>query len=203
MSNSTRSYPHADLIWSNTVRINTPGDGSCLFHALMNAYSLNYRKATDSERKKQTAELRKRLADTLTEKYNDKLTYYDYMNNGAMKEFSKADSSYSLNDMYKALNSKEFIGYGFLHLISLIMNKDIYILNGEKMDIYATDELPLVVTGDRDSIVLYYENSHYETIGLAFSVSGNRSVDTHFSADHPFIVGLRNRIKELPSSTKS
>jgi hypothetical protein len=91
--------------------------------------------------------------------------------------------------MQQLLASNQHIGYGYMEYISDQVNKDIYILDGQRQDVYYNNELNLIK--GRKSIVLYYANQHYETVGLR-NVRG--AVETHFSPDHPFIQFLRRRL---------
>lgn len=173
----------------NLVKYHTIGDGNCLFHAICNSYFTGYHSEKIDKnhvsRTKMVQVLRQELASKLPE-------YYDKLSNGNMATFSKDVPEYTLANMQKTLNSKAYIGYGYLEYIGLVLNKDIYIIDGAKGDLYKSDDIKLYIKGNRPSIVLYYIMNHYELVGLIVDKS---SCITHFLPDHPFIKFLHERIK--------
>ena len=170
------------------VRLATLQDGSCLFHAIVSAYSINYLKCSlqgnPITHEQIVLKLRKELAVKLPLHYNN-------LNNGATNEFSKSVPEFTLDNMQKTLDSKEYIGYGYIEYIGNLLNKDIYILEDIGADLYKFDNPKLIIKGNRPSIVLYYISEHYETVGI---LNENGSIDTHFSPNHSFIKFLRSGI---------
>ena len=183
------------------VRFATPMDGNCLFHAISNSFFEPYHSESLNgkhvPRTKMVSHLRRELSDKLAEKVFpdlDSPTHYDILNGGNTSAFAEAVPEFALSYMQEQLRSNLPIGYGYMEFIGNALNKDIYILEAIRRDIYITDELPLTIHGDRRSIVLYYMNGHYELVGLE---KDDGSFDTHFSPDHSFIRFLYNRVREL------
>ena len=197
-------------IW-NLIRINTPGDGSCLFHAIENGFSIPYYQeminGEKMDRNNIVRHMRKSLATKLASKVSsdpNSKTYYELINSGNTAEFQVSDNlpeyNYSLENMQKQLASNNNIGYGYIEFISNVLNKNIYILSSTGKDIYpfGKSELANIYKKDRLSIVLYYiENEksnnldHYELIG----VMNDGVVDTHFEPDHYFIKFLYDKVQ--------
>ncbi len=125
------------------VRISTPADGSCLFHAIINACFEPYRSQKIGEETISSRELvlklRKELAELLPEKRNEKETWYSSLNNGNNEIFSQSVPEFSLANMQHELDSHQHIGYGYLELIGEVLNKDIYILNHRSKKLYISD----------------------------------------------------------------
>jgi hypothetical protein len=201
------SHSYIDINWVNgfeqwpLVRFSTPMDNNCLFHAISNSffepYHLEVLNGKHIPRIRMVMSLRKELSQKLAAKISDEPnapTHYETLNGGNTFAFSEAVPEFCLSYMQKQLESPVPIGYGYMEFIGNALNKDIYILEAVRHDIYITDELPLTIKGDRPSIVLYYINGHYELIGIQ-NVDG--TFDTHFSPDHTFIRFLYNRVREI------
>lgn len=183
------------------VRFATPMDGSCLFHAISNSFFEPYHtevlNGKHVTRVQMVSHLRKELSQKLSTKISDdpnSPTHYDILNGGNTSAFAEAVPEFALNHMQDQLRSTFPIGYGYMEFIGNALNKDIYILEAIRRDIYITDELPLTIKGDRRSVVLYYMNGHYELVGVQ---KEDGTFDTHFSPEHSLIRFLYNRVKEL------
>ena len=183
------------------VRFSTPMDGSCLFHAISNSffepYHSEHLNGKHISRAKIVSHLRKELSQKLASNISDESdspTYYDVLNGGNTSAFAEAVPEFTLSYMQDQLKSSFPIGYGYMEFIGNALDKDIYILEAIRHDIYITDELPLVIKGGRKSIVLYYMNGHYELVGIERE---DGTFDTHFSPDHSLIRFLYGRVLEL------
>lgn len=197
---------YAEIKWPKfeqwqVVRFSTPMDGNCFFHAISNAFFSPYHtetlKGKHVSRDKMVTMLRSELSRRLAEKISDDPDapiHYDILSGGNMRTFSEAVPEFSLQNMQNELASRSFIGFGYLEFIGNALDKDIYILEGQRKDIYVTDELSLTIKGNRKSIVLYYINGHYELVGIR---RDDNTFDTHFSPDHSFIQSLYSRVQEL------
>lgn len=181
-------------------RFFTPMDGNCLFHAISSSFFDPYRKETINNkhmsRTKMVSILRHELAEKLGSKISDNsdsLTHYEILNGGNMKLFSEEVPEFKLNYMKSQLDSTNPIGYGYMEFIGNSLNKDIYILSASNRGIYVTDELKYSIKGNRNSIVLYYINGHYELVGIN---NTDGTFDTHFSPNHSFIRFLYGNVKE-------
>lgn len=187
---------YKDIGWYNEfniVRFDTIGDGSCLFHAIINGFFKPYHTEEINGVKMTKGEiirtLRKELANALP-------MYYDKLNNGTTAQFANYIPEYKLEYMQKELDSFIPLGYGYLEFIGNILNKDIYILDSKTQYPYITDELSLSITGQRESIIIYYNNNgsnvgHYELVGIRNS---DDTIDTHFHHLHPFVKFLHSLI---------
>lgn len=187
----------------NLVRFATPADGSCLFHAIANAYFAPYHTETWDGRKitrnSIVRSMRKELSDKLSQKDpKTGLTYYEQLNNGNTKNFSSSVPEFSLDKMRQTLDSDGHVGYGYMEFIGNAIERDIYILSGRHQDVYNSDELRLTIKGNRPSIVLYFASNHYELVGTKNS---DDSFSTHFKPSHSFIQHLYNRVQYLINSS--
>lgn len=198
-------YYH-EINWTNgfeewsLVRFSTPMDGSCLFHAIANSFFDPYRKeelrGKPVKRDKIISSLRSGLSEILSKKTSDdpnSPTHYETLYGGHITEFAKNVPEFSLTYMKEQLASKFSIGYGYIEFIGNVLNKDIYILEHARFDLYMTNESPYLVKGNRGSIVLYYLEGHYELVGLRRS---DGHYDTYFSTEHKFIKFLYNRLQQ-------
>ncbi len=198
---------YAEIRWDNDfnrwnlVRFSTPMDGSCLFHAISNSFYPPYRTekfhGQSMSRVKMVSALRSELADKLgtpISDENDAPRHYDILNGGNTSNFAEAVPEFSLSYMQDQLRSNSPIGYGYMEFIGNTLNKDIYILEAIRRNIYVTNELPFTIKGNRNSIVLYYMNGHYELVGIHNS---DDTFSTHFTPDHSFIRFLHSRVKQL------
>jgi hypothetical protein len=202
---------YAEINWKNgfeqwpLVRFSTPADNSCLFHAISNSFFDPYHTETlhgkHVPRNRMIMGLRKELSQKLAAKISpnpDKNgyhpTHYDMLNGGNTSAFADFVPEFKLEYMQTQLESPVPIGYGYMEFIGNVLNKDIYILEALRHDIYVTDELSLTIKGTRNSIVLYYMNGHYELVGIQ-NIDG--SFDTHFSPNHSLIRFLHNRVCQI------
>ena len=189
------------LRYNGMVRIRVPGDGSCFFHAIAKAYFRPYilGKINNSgfNRKKFIRDLRKDLAKKLGQPVDptdtSSLTHYDLLSRGQLRQMSKEISRYSLKNMVNELGNDRPVDNLFNEFISNELNKDIYILDGIKQDVYMVGDDSEILYKDRPSIVLLYLPGHYELIGVK---EGGR-VKTLFGADHDLIRLIQDRIKVL------
>lgn len=187
----------------NLVRFSTPMDGNCFFHAISNSFFAPYHtetiKGKHMTRHQIVTMLRYELSKKLSEpisKDSDAPTYYDTLNGGNTSAFAEAVPEFTLENMRRELNSNRPLGFGYLEFIGNALEKDIYILEGRRCDIYATHELALTIKGNRKSIVLYYIEGHYELVGLELE---DGSFATHFNPNHTFIRFLYARVQEIIS----
>jgi hypothetical protein len=174
-------------------RISTIGDGSCLFHALANAFILPYRTEKLNSKKISRKEIVTNLRHNLASRLKDQVPgspdgrrYYDELHNGYTGLFSQIVPEFRLDYMMTQLNSSAYIGYGYMEYIGNVLNKDIYILDALHQGLYRTitDEYQYTIKGNRNSVVIYWNGGHYELIGLK---DNQGKMVTHFSPDHSFI----------------
>ncbi len=181
-------------------RFATPMDGSCLFHCIANSFFEPYHTETFNgnhiSRQNIIKLFRSELAEKLSSKISDDndTTYYQYLNAGNTASFAEYVPEFKLDYMKSQLNSNNQIGYGYMEFISMVLDKDIYILDAVRHDIYVTDELPFMIKGNRSSIVIYYINGHYELVGINID---DKTFLTHFSPNHSFIKFLYDRVQQI------
>lgn len=156
----------------------TIGDGSCLIHGILQAYSTIYNDEVIYHKGKMVRKLRQELTSLLPR-------YYSHLYKGNLTNFSQSVSEYQLDKMSKYLDSSKPLGYGYFHLLSLVLKKDIYIITDQ--GIYLTDEYRYSIK-KQDSIILYYSGNHYETVGF--------ENQTHFKSNDKIIKFLRAKIRQ-------
>lgn len=187
------------------VEIETPGDGSCMFHSIMRAFNLNYNGMSHSERRAQVLKVRSLLAEAIgTVNPETGKIYYDEYGNGNMAELGRTFPRYSLASLQNLLRSNNSVGEEFLEPLSNFFNLDIYIINLTTRDVYLTG-VSETMFKDRKSIVIGYNQSykkddgggHYSTIGL----NTETKIWTLFDPKHFFIRKIRDRIDHLSRVT--
>jgi hypothetical protein len=184
----------------NLAVISTIGDGSCFFHSVLRAFNTDYIKAKSiTDRVNMARTFRNALADLLEE--GDPLTgknYYAGLNNGELEKISGGVKEYSLAGLQKELRSSASVDNIYQELISNCLNKDIYIIDGVKKDMYHVGSaFPLYYKG-RNSILIYYTPGHFEVVGLKHS---NGTIDTLFTPEHPLIQACRERLLKFFKTT--
>lgn len=167
------------------VRIYTTPDGSCLFHACLNAYLKaywfgKYRESTNT-RAELVAKLRIELADYLTTIY--KGSHFELRSQELLHEFS-------LENMRKELLSTGPIGYGYIELLCNYLGVDLYILDYKTQGLYRSDELIKCATGSRPSIIICYleHQGHFELVAQQISETDFK---TYFDPNSSLIKHLR------------
>jgi hypothetical protein len=185
------------FMYDNMVKINTPADGSCFFHAIAYACFIPYKTEKIDGIALNKSEfiktLRKRLAEELSTKIDDNTTHYDSLSRGQLGVFSEGVEKYSLENMKKELKSNGPVDNVYNEFISNILNKDIYILSSQTQDVYVTGNDFDILYKGRESIVLLFSPGHYDLIGL----QEKDGIVTSFSPDHEFILAIRKRYLDL------
>ncbi len=188
---------------TDIYNIRIPGDGSCLFHAIMLATSEEYRKLLNSnliERCKYVKLFRDVLANTLTELHSSNLTYYDYLGRGAYKIMSHGDMDIVVNDcsletMQRTLRSNDSISYLYYELICEYLNIDIYLINIKDKELIITGDEDLLWK-NRNSVILSYYPGHYELLGYINNNDPSK-IQVLFEPTHPLILALKIRYNVL------
>jgi hypothetical protein len=182
--------------YPNMVRIRTIADGSCFFHAIVNAFFLPYRTGrldNQTITKNQIVKnLRHELSIRLSEPIEkDGPTHYDLLSAGELKNISQNLTQYSLENMKKELDSKDPVDNVYQEFISNQLNKDIYIIDWVTRQVVINGNDNLLYK-NRGSIVLLYLPGHYELIGL---IDDKEQIETYFKPTHPFIQTIRSHIR--------
>ena len=200
METSPLNWGNGEFNYPGMVRIGTPPDGSCFFHAIASAYFLPYRRGSidgvPMDRYAFIRDLRYDLAIKLDEKVDPQNSnspiHYDLLSRGNLREFAGDIQQYTLESMKRELNSDRSVDNVYNEFISNILEKDIYLLDITTQDIYVTgDDFDILYKG-RSSIVTLAIPGHYELVGLQTS-TGIKSL---FDADHPFIQSIKSRLRE-------
>lgn len=191
------------ISYDNMVRIRTPMDGSCFFHALAKAYCESYINGMSGHvavsQRAFVMGLRKDLSVKLglpvDPRDPNSPRYYDLISRGNLAEYSKGVPQYSLEGLQNELLHGVNVDFIYNEFIGNEINKDIYILHYETQDIYIVgNDMDLYYKG-RDSVVILWVAScgHYELVGI----EEEGIIKTLFDTNHNFIVCLKNRIEEL------
>lgn len=183
-------------------RISTIADGSCFFHSICNSFFIPYRTGILSGQQVSKfsiiAALRKELAEKL-DKRIDVLnsyspTYYDILGKGNLKELGETDPEYSLQGMKEWLDSNRSVGIEMLEYISIVLKKNIFILDALKQDVYITGSEKDILNPDWSCVILLYYPGHFETVTIQDHTG---TYHTHFVYDNDLIQFLVERIAEL------
>ncbi len=189
-----------DLIQSDfpeIILIECIGDGSCFFHAILNAVDETYKEIDTKEKIIQAKEFRSYLARNLELKI-DNTIFYDKLSRGNLREFGKNIPEFSLNGMKKQLLSNDWVDNKYNELISNTLNVDIYLIDAKTADLYVTGDDIDILYFNRPSIVILYSSSHYDLIGY----KENNKINTIFNPKHRFIVTLQRRLNILLNTKK-
>lgn len=177
-----------DAKWKNyhLVSFETPGDGSCLLHSFLAAFSKEYH--TSKDKTFLIREVRKELSSYLD-------LEYDNLYEGNLKTFSSNVEEFSKENMKKTLeNYNAFLGHGYFELISKAFEKNIFLFN-TKPDLIINYETKFYSSlANFPSILILYLNNHFEMIG----VQKEDKIRTIFSPDDEIIKEIRKLIdKEI------
>jgi len=193
-----------NLVWKgpfqykNMIRIRTPKDGSCFFHAIVRSYYKPYITGKIDGKPFGKKDFIKGLRKSLSVKLgtridpSNELTYYDTLSRGQLKEFAAGMEEYSLINMQKELDSDRSVDNVYNEFISNELNKDIYILDFVNQDVYVTGNDADILYKGRKSIVLLYLPGHYELVGI----QTRKGIKTLFKPDSKFIIAIRERLNE-------
>jgi len=193
LSNSTLSYP-------NLVLISVPNNPSSILHAVLKAFFNPYITGILDDkilnRENYVRSLRRDLANKLYEKDHSGYIIYDLLNGGRMRELSQYNEIFELNRFSRLLDSDKYIGVECLELLSNIVDKDIYIIDYEKKDVYSLPIHPNFLYKNRRSIVLLYLSYRFELVGI----ENNGGIETIFEPDHQFVSILKNRYNDVTNT---
>ena len=192
---------NASFHYEGLVRIGTIGDGSCYFHAIAKSFFTPYKlgklDGTVLNRSEFIRKLRKDLANKLSEPVDSanqqNVRYYDLLSRGKLGELSRGLPQLSLENMKKLLDSSLSVDNRFNEFVSNVLNKDIYLLDFLKKDVYVTGDDADILYKGRDSIILLTMPGHYELVGL----TTEQGIQTLFPSNHPLIRKIRDRISYL------
>ena len=180
--------------YDGMYRKKTPGDGSCYFHAILDAYFVPYRTGRLNgkllDRFSFVKKFRKDLASLLSQPRINGKTYYETLSQGELPSLSKAMPEVSINSMKNGLVSFNSVNYMYHELVSDVLNKDVYILDSKSKDVYIIDSDLDLYYKKRNSVVILFIPGHFEVVGI--TVDG--TLETYFHHKNPFIQAIRRRI---------
>ena len=172
------------------VRIPTIGDGSCMFHSILQGFNKTYISSSVREKQEICRAFRKDLANILSEKIDGKICY-NQLSRGSLKEISKFVPEASLQSMKNSLDSSEWGDYRFVEMLSNILNLNIFIIDYSKKDFYYTGDNELFIKEGRDNIIIMNSsNIHFDTVG----VKTDEGVRTLFSYDEHIVKKLLSKL---------
>lgn len=150
--------------------IKTIGDGSCLIHAILQAFSKEYNKLNnDFLKSKLVREVRFHLSNILSlqvPEENNKLVY-QILSRGEFENISKEIPETNIDYMKQYLNSNNFLTLQYVELLSEIFDINIVFISENKKDIYHCGDKELLFKENRDTIFInYIEEAHFETIKI-------------------------------------
>ena len=186
----------------NMVRIRTIGDGSCFFHAIVKSFYVPYQTGLLNnkvfDRVSFVHRLRRDLSEKLSQPVNldqtsDFKTYYETISRGQLPILAKEYPRYSEENMKKELIESSPVDNLYNEFISNVLQKDIYLLDFLKADVYMVGKDADILYKGRPSIVILTMPGHYELIGL----QTNNGIQTMFDPNSDFITSIRNRISVL------
>ena len=171
------------------IRIPALGDGSCMFHSILQAFNKTYIDSDNREKQRIVRQVRNDLSDILDKKIGDSVCY-DQLSRGSLKTFSKYVPEASLKNMKTALKGSDWGDYRFLELLSNIFEIDIYVFDKNKGDLYNTGDDELFYKNRDSIIILNSSNVHFDTVGL----KTKNGIRTLFDHDEPLIKKLRSKL---------
>lgn len=225
---SLHSWPSKMFGFPHLCAIDTIGDGSCFFHAVVSAfYPLYYFTNSLQTRSKLVQQFRRELASVLGSPAPDHvveycrlhsardaasidvtnnnnrgtLRYYDVLSRGTLKQLAESVPEFGLEQMQRILMSNEAVDLSYLEFISLFLNKNIFFLSKGHQDVYSTGDRELLESRDRQCIVIMADGSHYELVGVHNKSLG--VVQTIFAYTDELITCIRDRLDVLTKAPKT
>ena len=171
------------------IRIGAIGDGSCMFHSILQGFNKSYINSSVQDKIKITRQFRNDLSEILDEKISGKMCYKQ-LSRGSLEDFSKVVPETSLDNMKKSLSSNQWGDVRFLELISNVLNIDIFVIWSETKKLYNLGDKDLYYKNRDSIIILNSGNFHFDTIGLK-TKNGNRTL---FDKNEPVIKQLRAKL---------
>ena len=191
----------------DVIRIRTEMDGSCFFHSIAKSYFKPYITGKVDHKSLNRRNFIRRLREDLSKMLGARIdpqdsnskTHYEILANGTLPEIAKEMTEYSLENMQKELDSSNSISNIYNEFISDQLDIDIYILDGEKKDVYMTGTDDNLLYKKRKSVVILYipgkvGSGHYELVGL---MHPDNYVETYFEHNDDIIKKIRSRMNKL------
>jgi len=150
----------------NFVIIPAIGDGSCMFHSILQSFNKTYIRSNREGKKAMCKMFRNDLAEVLS--YHIKgQRIYDSLSRGTLSELADAVPETSLVNMKRSLKSDDWGDIRFLELISNILDLNIIVIDLSKKEVYRTGDNEIYIKKNRDTIfIANINNYHFDTVGL-------------------------------------
>ena len=162
------------------VRLGTIGDGSCLFHGVLQGYNPDYQ-ATPTKRPAYARRLRTALADfiTLQDPETPGKSFYESAGGGTVASVVPLDTLQTL------LRGSEYLGDETYALLGLCMGVNIYVVRATGTELHK--HLSYIHPLRRQwTVVINGTPNHYETVGLRTP----EGLQTAFVPEDPFLRAL-------------
>lgn len=179
--------------YDGLVRLYTIGDGSCFFHAVIKAYFIPYKVGYYNEQPLDRGQFIRNFRRDLAKTLREDPEIYKSLSRGQLENMSKTLEQCHLEEMIKVLDSDLPVDNLFNEYVSNVINKDIYLLDMEKEDVYMTGNDIDILYKNRDSIVILTMPGHYELVG----VERNGLIQTLFRPNDDFILYIKERLHQL------
>lgn len=171
------------------IRISAIGDGSCMFHSILQAFNKTYIESPNKEKRLICRTFRDDLSNILDENINGAICY-NQLSRGELQEIAKSVPEASLQNMKRTLKSNDWGDFRFLELISNILNLNIFIISNDTKSLYITGDHELFIK-NRDSIIILNEsNIHFDTVGI----KTKNGIRTLFGNNEPLIQKLSSKL---------
>lgn len=190
---------------NNMIAIHTIGDGSCLIHAILQAYHRPY-VLGQIDRRDFVRELRRSLSQQLSEPADlivnnltsssiTVKTWYQIINRGGLTKLSSDPGKVPddikqrmlLHNMQNELDSCQPLDNLYDDYLSKILNKNIFVIDLHTKSVKYNIDGDILLSPNRNCVVILDKNGHYETVGI----KENDVISTYFHWNHPFIIQLR------------
>lgn len=165
------------------------GDGSCMFHSILQAFNKTYNTLDNNGKRFMVRDFRNDLSDVLTEEI-DGMTIYDTLSRGKLKEFSNFYPPASLKVMQRDLKNNTWGDIRFLELLTNILDLNIFIIDKNKSDVYHTGDSELLYKHRDSIIILNINNIHFDTVGL----KTNHGIKTLFDKDDSIVKTMLSKV---------
>lgn len=175
------------------IIIPSPHDGNCFFHSVLMAFSKDYRFEVVGGVKVSRYNIVTQFKDELAQLLDKPIskggpTWYKYLSRGSLEDFSKKVVGYDMKSLQNMLRSSQSVGQEFHEYVSDVLDKDIYIIQGNINKLYNVGDFELLYR-DRPSILLYYKNGHYDLLGRQDS---NGDIQTLFDPSDDIILKFKD-----------
>jgi len=156
----------------------TPGDGSCLLHAIAHALYKPYRCGKRHGKTITKEDIVRKMRECIAKRCTEDI--YSIIAKGNLKMLGDNDPYYSLQSICKRLRSNEYLGEDIIVLLEYLLSVEINVYDANTRMFRKRGNSLSFPT----SIIIYYSPEHYEAVSYKGS--------THFSVNHQMIRSIRS-----------